>query len=155
MKKLSLLFAFGLLFLVGCSNEMSGPSTTVCTNAPASVVSTADDVVVTIIGYDEDIITWTERMTMSPAAYTDFFFGFEMSLEDISEFFTLLEEPIEGESWHLISINEDTMVFELRFDYNDIPLATLNGIWGTTNFHNEVTLSAAIAGLNDADASCN
>jgi len=156
MKKLLTISAFALvLFLAACSNEMSGETTTVCRNANSYAISIVDDAVVTLEGMDENILTWTERITMSRDDYADYFWGVDLTDEDIQEIFDVYSIPIDGESWHLISLNESTLEFDVVFNYEDTPLSVLNTRWNTSDFENDVTLSSAIAGLEYyGDANC-
>jgi len=154
MKKLALLMVGVALFLVGCSDEMSGESTTVCRNAPSTLMTTQPDTVVTIEGMDENILTWTERVTITPLEYGYYFWGVELSDADIRDIFDLYADPIDGLSWHIVSLDSNTLVFDAVYHYDLMPVRALNEIWEVDDFHREVTLTGAIGGLEDAGASC-
>ena len=153
LKKLFAIAA--VLFLAACSSRMSGETTTVCTDAPSTQISIADTVV-TIEGMDENILTWTERMSLGRSDYAHYFFGMELEDEEIQEIFDTLEQTMasSGMSWHLISLDDDTIVVEFVYDYEEMSTNDLNEIWEVDDFEREVTLSAAIAGLEYEAATC-
>ena len=143
-----------LAALSACSARMSGETTTVCQDAPATVMTIASNIEVTIEGMDEDIVTWTERITVTPSEYSYYFWGFNLEDEEIHEAFEMFAEPIGGLSWNLVSLDGDTLVFEVTYHYEDISINELNEIWDTDDFESEVTLSGAIIGLEDQGATC-
>jgi len=152
MKKLLIIGA--VLFLAACSNEMSGETVTVCRTAPSHRMPIATDTVVTIEGMDEDIIVWTERITVTPSEYSQFFWGFELDEDEIREAFEWYANPVNGIGWRLISLDANTLVFDAIYYYEDIPRSFLNEIWDPYDFENDVTLSSAIRGLEAQDANC-
>jgi len=161
MKKLSMFFVVGALaLLAGCASRMSGSTTTVCEDAPSTLSTSASGVetVVTIEGYDEDIIIWTEHTTFDRETYERYFWRTTGLLDtDIQAWFNSSQNNSPaGMTWNLVSVGEDTVVTELIYDYTELTDATLRQMWpGVTDFEREVTLTSAIAGLESRGANCN
>jgi len=158
MKKILFVCTLGLvLFMTACSSRMTGESTTVCTDAPTTTI-TDDDIVTTVVtltGEDERLLTWTENITVGRQDYENYYFGMEISDEEIQEMFdnmALFEHP--GFIYRLISINSNEVVFELIYDYSELTNREANELWGTDDFAREVTLTSAIRGLENQGASC-
>ena len=158
MKKLLMLGMLGIvLFLGACSSRMSGETTTVCTSAPSTQVSRQEivETVVTIEGMDEEILMWTERMVFDRDDYLQYFFQMDLTDEEIRDIFDTLEHVMgDGLSWHIISLSEDTIELEFVYNYEEMSISDLNYVWGTDNFEREVTLTGAIAGLEEEGAVC-
>jgi len=153
MKKLLGLLTLGLVFVLSACGGMSGETTTVCRNAPTHTMSGVTGTVVTIEGYDEDILTWTERITTTVDVYSNTFVGgLELSEDDIRAIFDDFSTPVDGTSWHLVSINGNDLVFDVLYNYEEMPLRILNQRW--EGGFDGVTLSAAIRGLEDQGANC-
>jgi hypothetical protein len=146
-----------VLFLAACSSKMSGATTTTCTDASFSSSYLTEVPFGTIIieGYDEEINVWTERIEQSRSEYIDLYWGgVDPGDEELEEWFaTVGEAAIEtGFSWTLFSLDEDAVIHGIVYDYSLIPTSELSEIWGVDDFEKEVTLTAAIAGLEDHTA---
>ena len=145
-----------LLFLHGCfSSQMVGESVTICTGAPSTIGNVGETTVI-IEGYDESIIRWTERTIFDRDEYESYFWGgYFPTDEDIRNWF---EGPMntapDGIKWSINAITTDYIEAELIYDYTMISLETLNEIWQTENFAEEVTISSAVAGLVEDGAVC-
>jgi len=155
MKKLrSLLF---LLILVACGNSRSGGSYTTCDNVLVGLV--ADDVgetVITVEGYDDEVLLWTISTTLTRAEFNEAFLqGTYLSNDEIHELFEYYSErEMEGISLYIAELTNEHVVIAKSYDYIVIDNDELSRIWGVDNFENTVTLSAAIASLEDQDAMC-
>jgi len=159
MKKFNVILAVGaVLLLAGCASRMSGESTTVCEAAPSTLTTSSGvETVVTVEGYDEGIITWTERTTFEREAYERYFWRTTgVPDEDINAWFNGPQNNTpRGITWNLISVDENTVVTEFIYDYTQLTEATLREIWpGVEDFEREVTLTMALAGLESRGASC-
>jgi len=156
MKRLLSVFTIGVvLVLGGCSSRMRGDTVTVCTAAPSSVIESARNITVTIVGSDENIITWTDTITMDIAEYEIMFFGmagYFMDDDHIEEWFAEWGDPTFGLSWHLLSIDDDTITFDAVFHYEHLTDAEVSLLWDTDAAR--VTLSGAILGLEEQGANC-
>ena len=158
MKKLLVVLAVGFVFvLTGCGgSRMRGDTTTVCTGAWSTQMAGVSNVTVTIVGDNEDIVTWTERKTMEITAYEMYWFGMAglfLDDADIEAWFAEFSDPSFGMTWNLVSINGDSFTIEAVYHYYNLTDAQLNEIWGTD--FRQVTLTAAIGGLEEAGANCN
>ena len=153
MKKLFAIIT--ILFLAACSSRMSGPTTTTCTNAPQ--VFSADDTVVIIKGYDEEIRMWTEQTTLTREQLNDYVLeGMDLTDDEIVELFEYLNTlETEGFDLRLVSLSDSQAIIEYVYDYTIISSEELSDIWDVDDFEREITLSAAIRGLESQDAVCN
>lgn len=152
LKKLLAMVA--VLFLTACSSRMNGETTTICTNAPDAGVPA--DVVVTIEGDDEDIRVWNERFTMTREQFNVHFLEGEHLIDDeISELFDYLNMlEADGFELRLVALSDQEVVIEYVYDYAVISSEALNELWEVDDFEGEITLSAAIRGLESQGAIC-
>jgi len=143
-----------ILFLAACSSRMSGETTTVCADAPASLG--LGEAVVTIEGMDENILVWTERTTMTRDEYNQLWQGIIPTEEDIRAWFDSAanDTGMQGVTWVLVSVDDETVVTDFIYNYEEMSESDLNLRWETDDFSREVTLTGAIAGLEDQDATC-
>jgi len=152
------LFAFGVvLFLAACGEGISGATITTCTDASLSSSSVTSVSVGTVIidGYDEEIRLWTERIEQNRHQYVASHWDGEDPGDDVIEdwFAAVGEADAElGIVWTLVSLDEDTIIHEVIYDYSLIPEAELNEAWNVDDFDDEVTLTTAIIGLESRDA---
>jgi len=159
MKKIKMLLAIGaILFLSACSSGISGETTTVCRNVEASRWDIGTTVI-TIEGMDEHILTWTERTIFDRDAYNNYFWaGGEPSDEDITGWFDSSAsqnlDGVTGVNWNLVALDDNMLVTELIYNYGVMSEEALNRIWETENFEREITLTFAIADLEEAGATC-
>ena len=145
-----------ILFLAACSSRMRGESTTVCTNAP-STLGLVGETTVTIEGMDETIVTWTERTVMNRDIYNQLWQGVTPTDEDIREWFDgpMNNTGMQGVYWVLVSVDANTVVTDYIYYYEQISERDLRSIWATANSISEITLTSAIAGLEElGNATC-
>lgn len=155
-KILPLLALFVMFILSACQgSRMSGQTTTVCVNAP-STIGGIGETIVTIEGDDEQIIRWIEQTTFDRLEYESYFWGgYEPTEEDIRNWFEgPMNQAPDGISWALTYISETVIKATLTYDYLTLDEATLNDIWQTQNFFEDVSVSSAIAGLREDGATC-
>jgi hypothetical protein len=150
------LFAIAtVLFLTACSSRVRGEATTTCTNAPGMIAG--DDTVIVIESYDEEIRTWTVRITLTREQLKDHILeGNDLTDDETVEMFEYLN-TLEAAGFHLelVSLSESTAIIEYVYDYTIISSEELNTMWDVDDFEREVTLRSAIRGLEDEDAVCN
>ena len=153
MKKLcSLLF---LLFLVACGLRISGGSYTRCTEITGGLAGVdIGQTVITVQGYDEDILLWTVTTTLTREEFDqEFLHGIYLSDDEIHELFeAYTESEDEGITFYINALNNDYVIISMVYDYAVI--ADLDRIWNVDDFESTVTLSSAIAGLEDHGAIC-
>lgn len=143
-----------ILFLLACSSGLSGTTTTTCTNAPRVFVE--NDTVVIIEGYDEEIRLWTRRITLTREQFIQHMSDDDdITDEEIVEMFDFLNSlKAEGFELVLVSLTDEEVIMEYIYDYSIISDEDLNEIWDVDDFEREVTLSAAIRGLEEQEAIC-
>ena len=154
MKKLCSLF---FLLILGACGSMGGDTYTRCAYVPAGLV--ADDVgdtVITVKGYDEDILLWTVSTTLTRDEFDEAFSqGVYLSDDEIHELFEYYaQREMEGITFHVDELTNEHIPITKIYDYEVIDDDELNRIWGVDNFENTVTLSSAIASLEDQEAEC-
>lgn len=152
-KSCSLLF---LLFLVACSS-MSGESYTECINVSASLVAgNAGETVVMVRGSDEEILLWTINTTLSRDEFDEAFLqGTYLSNDEIHELFEYYSDrEMEGITLHIEEMTREYVTITRTYDYTVVDVSELSRIWGVDNFENTVSLSSAIASLEDQGAQC-
>ena len=155
MKKLWILLF--LLFLTACSLGMSGGSYTRCAEVTSGLAGVdVGQTVIMIQGYDEDILLWTVSTTLTRDEFDEEFLqGMYLSDDEIHELFeAYTQSEVEGITFYISDLSNDFVVITQVYDYSIISTADLNRIWGVGNFEETVTLSAAIAGLEDTGAVC-
>ena len=151
MKKV--LIGLSVLLLAACSSRMTGATTTVCENVSSTVTDIAQTTVITIEGMDEGILTWTERMTFDRLTYLmTYFSGMDLDGNELEEAYDLIAQT--GMRWHFVSLDDDTLVLDFVYNYEELSTRELNFIWDTSDFEREVTLTGAILGLEDQGAVC-
>lgn len=154
MKKLcALLF---LLFLAACSG-MDGESHTTCTNITVGLAgANVGETIVTVQGYDEDILLWTVNTTLTRTEFDqEFLHGMYLSDDEIHELFAIYNQSeVEGITFHIADLNNNYVAIEKVYNYSVISTTDLNRIWGVDDFEDTVTLSSAIAGLEGQGAVC-
>jgi len=159
MKKLvSLLTVVGtVLVLTACGGDrMTGETTTICNATSSVIMPNTSDVTVTIIGYDEEIITWTERITTTLADYGQIFWGVALDEDTVREIFAEVEAMgvlEDGLSWSLVSISGETLVFDVTFHYERMSTELLDEFWDG-NSERHATVTNAIRGLEERNATC-
>ncbi|MCL1990082.1 MAG: hypothetical protein FWG67_04245 [Defluviitaleaceae bacterium] len=145
MKKLGMLFMS--LFLVACS-RIEGES----------IVSCVDDAttVMRIEGYDDEILRWTVSTTSSRDEFEqEVLQGVPLSQMEIIHLFARYNQRnSDGILFQIAELNNAYIVMEVVYDYTLIPIETLNSMWHVEDFENDVTLSAAIAGLEEQGLIC-
>ena len=154
MKKLCALLL--LLFLAACDSR-SGGSYTRCVNVSAGLVAgDAKETVVTVEGYDEDILLWAVFTTLTRDEFDEAFLqGMYLSDNEIHELFEgYSEQEMEGITIHIYELTSEYVTIAKVYDYTIFDAYELNRIWGVDNFENTVTLSSAIASLEDQNAVC-
>jgi len=154
MKKLyALLF---LLFLVACDG-MSGESHITCNNVAGSLAGPhVGETVVRVQGYDEDILSWRIETTLTRAEFDhEFLHGMYLSNDEIHELFEMYNRSeVAGITFYISELSNNYVVIAKIYDYSAISIPDLNRIWGIDDFEDAVTLSSAIAGLEDQGAVC-
>ena len=145
------------LFLAEHSPRMNEKTIIVCINAPPGLG--IGEAVTTIEGVGENITKWTERTTIDRDEFNEVFQllrGIIPTEEDIRNWFDGPENDLgmQGVSWVLISVDDDTIVIDYIFNYMEMSERDLNTIWTTDNFSCEVTLTFAIAHLEYRNAIC-
>jgi len=158
MKKLLIIGAVLVLLLAACSSRISGETTTVCENTGVSPWGIGETTV-TIEGMDEDILIWRVEVIFDREEYNNQFWGgMEPTDADITQWFDSPEsqnlEGINGVNWYLVSLDDDTLVTEIVYYYEEMSEGDLNNAWDVDSFEREVTLSGAIGGLEDEGATC-
>ena len=155
MKKVLGMLVLGTVLVLTACSRLSGDTTTVCTSAPSSVIGTADNITVTIVGSDENIVTWADTITMSIAEYETIFFGmvgYFMDDAHIEEWFAEWGDPTSGLSWHLLSVDDNTLTFDAVFHYEYLTDDQVSELWGIDAA--QVTVSLGILTLEDLGATC-
>lgn len=144
-----------VLFLAACSSRMSGHTTTTCTNASPMINS--GDTVIVIEGFDEEIVTWTVRTTLTREQFKEHVLeGNDLTDDEIADMFRYLNTlETDGIQLTLASLSDNEAVIEYVYDYTIISSEELNTKWNVEDFEREVTLRAAIRGLEERDAVCN
>jgi len=145
-----------LLFLVACS-RMSGESYISCTEITEGLAgNNIGQTVITVQGYDEEILIWTVNTTMTRTEFEqEFFQDIYLSDEEIHELFEIYnQEEIYGITSYISELTNNHVVITMIYDYSIISDVDLNHIWGVDDFEGTVTLSTAIAGLEDQGAFC-
>lgn len=145
-----------LLFLVAC-NRMSGESYISCTEITEGLTgNNIGQTVITVQGYDEEILIWTVNTTMTRTEFEqEFFQDIHLSDEEIHELFEIYnQEEIYGITSYISELTNNHVVITMIYDYSTISDVDLNHIWGVDDFEGTVTLSTAIAGLEDQGAFC-
>ena len=154
MKKLgAMLF---LLFLVACGG-MSGESYTRCVGVADGLAGIdVGTTVVTVQGYDEEILLWTVHTTLTREELDqEFLQGRYLSDDEIHEWFEMYsQDEVEGVTFYVVELTHEHIVIARVDDYSVISASNLNRIWDVENFEDAITLSAAISGLEDRDATC-
>jgi len=154
-KKLSIVLVVGaVLLLAGCTSRMRGESTTVCEGMPEAFPFA--DTILTIEGYDEAITGWTERTTFERNGYERHFWGNHNPTDaDIHSWFNgPMNDLGAGITWILVSVDENTVVTDMQFDFDEMSERQLRELFDTDNFERDVTLSGAIRGLEELGATC-
>jgi hypothetical protein len=153
MKKLVAIVV--VLILVACSSKMSGQTTTICIDVPRVFVE--DDTIVIIEGYDEKIHLWTERTTLTREQLNDYVLeGMNLTDDEIVEMFEFLNTlEADGFELRLLSLSDREAMIEYVYDYTIISTEELSDIWDVDDFEREITLSAAVRGLEAQNAVCN
>ena len=156
MKKLLSILVIGFALVVtGCGSRLRGDTITVCTSAQSSVINSANDITVTIVGSNENIVTWTDTITMDIATYEMYFFGVVDYFADdahIEDWFAQWGDPTTGLSWHLLSVEGDTLTFDAVFHYEYLTDAEISEFWGIDAA--QVTVTLGILDLEYLGASC-
>ena len=155
MKKLSILVV--LLFLAGCSDNMTGVTQTTCVDLEMSLVRPGvGETVITIDGDGEDIMFWRVATTLTRAEFdTEFLQGLYLSDDEIHDLFTQYSpSTMQGVIVYVSELNDDYITITQVFDYAGMSLEDLNNLWNVDDFESDVTLSAAIEGLEENGAYC-
>jgi len=156
MKKLYIVLLLSLFFLVAC-DRMSGDSYISCSNInPGLAGSGVGASVVTIKGYDEEIILWRLETTLTRAEFDQAFLdGMYLSDAEIHELFAIYNQSeVVGITFQVAELNHQSVVIAKIYDYEVMAATDLNRIWSVEDFEDSVTLSSAIAGLEDQGAVC-
>jgi len=153
MKKLLGVLIIGfVLGLTACSEDsMSGETTTTCTDATLSSFANFGVRFGTIVieGYDEEIRTWTERIEMNRDVYINTLWdGIDHGNEIIELWFITYSQvdAHNGITINLISLDDDTIVFELVYDYTLLSPSLIRESWNVDDV-SDLTLSSIIRGL--------
>ena len=136
---------------------MSGESYTECINVSDSLVANgAGETFITVRGSDEEILLWMINTTLSRDEFEEAFLqGTYLSNDEIHELFEYYSErEAEGVSIHIEEMTREYVSIARTYDYSVVDVNELSRIWGVDNFENTVTLSAAIASLEDQGAEC-
>jgi len=136
---------------------MSGDSHIRCTSIAESLVAgDVGNTVITMQGYNEDILLWTVSTTVTRDEFSEVF-SKDIYLSD-DEIYEILENytqnEIEGITFHIAEITGSHIVIRQDFDYSVIDIDELNRLWDVNNFESAVSLSSAIAELENRGAEC-
>lgn len=145
-----------LLFLVAC-DRMTGESYTRCVEVAEGLVgSDIGTTMITVQGYDEEILLWTVHTTLTREAFEqEFQQGLYLSDDEIHELFEgYSQQEVEGITFYVTDLTHDDVVIAKVYDYSVISTTYLNRIWDVDNFEDAVTVSSAISGLEDQGAIC-
>ena len=146
-----------LLFLLTACNRISGDSHVICTDVAQGLFGIETGATtIEIYGENEDILTW-KVSTELPRSWFDevFLNGIFLSDSEIRELFQEYNKSeMEGIVVYLTEINADHVIISMIYDYGVISVDDLNIIWDVENFEENVTLSFAIAGLEEGGAMC-
>ena len=154
MKKLCALLL--LLFLVACGSR-SGQSYIRCTHVPVGLVAgNVGETVITVQGYDEEILLWAISTTLTRDEFDEAFLqGTYLSDDEIHELFEYYAtREMEGVTLYVAELTNEYVTIAKVYDYEIIDVDVLSRIWNVDNFENTVTLSSAIASLEDQNAEC-
>jgi len=136
---------------------MSGESLTNCTDIAASLVAgNIGETIIEVHGYEEEILLWTVSTTLTRDEFDEaFLHGTYLSDDEIHELFEYYSQrEMEGVTFYIAELTSEHVVIAKVYDYSAIDVDELSRIWGVDNFENTVTLSSAIASLEDQDAVC-
>jgi len=130
-----------LLFVIGIIFSQLTPTTAseyryVCSNTQAPNIDGVTTVVI-IESYGLRIRRWIEQDTFPRQTYIDHFWGldWDVSDQDIIDWFegpfNIME--MEGTYWELVSIDDDFVITNFIYDYENMSRADLDQLW-TPNF---------------------
>ena len=151
-----------LIFAVSIIFSQLNPTTTseyryVCHNAPTWTTAAPDVTTVTTVEtYGTRIVRWIEQDTFLRQSYIDHYWavGWDLSDDDIREWF---EGPfnvmeMDGTYWELVSLDENYVITNFIFDYENMSRADLDQLWDP-NFSG-VNRHTAIRVLEEQGAVC-
>lgn len=129
----------------------------VCHGGPThSTLVEGVSTVTTIESRGQQISRWIDRDTFPRQAYIDHYWGlgWDLSDDDIREWF---EGPynvmsIEGTYWELVEVNDEFVVTNFIWRYDNMSLDDLNAIWHDAFLF--VTRAGVIRGLEEGGADC-
>ena len=132
--------------------------TVVCNGAPTLTTEAYGVTTIAIVeGTHYGRITrWIDQEIFPRQTFIDHYWGigFTPSDDDIREWFEDISDGLlwEGTYWELVSIDEEFIITNFIYDYENMAIAVLDEIWNVS--FNYVTRMSAIRGLEDRGAVC-
>lgn len=145
-----------VLFLTACSG-IEGATSTSCTDVENGVAGAGVGTTTVVIESDyEQILQWNVHTSITRAELNSQFLNdVYMTDDEIHDLFaTYSVSSMDGVQVVVSEINDDYVTLTQTYNYSLMLEEDLNFLWRVDNFSQDVTLSSAIAGLENQGATC-